>query len=75
MEADVIQSQLEGLYRRMYQACTQSAFVGTLFTNRKMTEQALVLVGELETLVEESEKLRTLEMKERGEGQSEEQMM
>ena len=53
-DAKVIQSQMEGIFRKMYQACTQEAFAAQLGLYGGMLDAAGVLFAELEVLANEA---------------------
>ena len=64
-EARVIEGKLEGLYRQLYQACTQQALTPSFRTNRALMNSANILFADLERIVETYEQMVADEMKEK----------
>lgn len=61
IQGRVIQSQLEGIFRKMYQACTQEGYMGQLSVYRASLEKSMELHDDLEVLREELSSLQRQE--------------
>lgn len=63
VDSRVAQSQLEGLFRKMYQACTQEAYISQLALYRSTIEKSLLIHQELELMADEMMSMAQSEQK------------